>query len=260
MSSAAVGRLPLVLLHGLSDSSASWPSVVARYGGEREIVSLDAPGHGGEPLPDGPFSVQALGEAAVRQLRACDLGPAVLLGHSMGGITAEAVALIAPDLVAALVLEDPAWVDLPPGDAPDWLASVVEDYAGRPVEELRAAARREVADWPVEDQQAWAEAKRLLDPGLLAGEHRWSDRDWLREMAGVRVPVTLLTGDNGFSVVTAQMVEQVAAALGRAPEGLLTHAPVHGVGHNIRREAPERFLEILDAALARADAAQPGTR
>lgn len=253
-------RLPLVLLHGLSDSSAAWPSVVTRYSGEREVVSLDAPGHGGAPLPDGPFSVQALAEAAIRDLRDRAIGPAVLLGHSMGGVTAEAVALLAPDLVAALVLEDPAWVELPDGVAPEWLAPLVRTYAGRPVAELSAAALREVGDWPVEDQEAWAEAKRLLDPGLITIEHRWSDRDWLQEMAGVRVPVTLLTGDNGFSAVMPEMVEQVAAALGRAPEGLLTHAPVPGVGHNIRREAPEQFMAILDAALARADAAPRSTR
>lgn len=111
---AAGGGLPVVLLHGLTDSSACWPAVLPRLvAAGRRVVALDARGHGGRPVPDEPFTIAALAADAAAELRALDLGPAVVVGHSMGGVTAQELAATAPDLVAALVLEDPAWREAP---------------------------------------------------------------------------------------------------------------------------------------------------
>ncbi len=243
------GPLPLVLLHGLTDSAACWPSVVAEFGGTREVIALDARGHGGRPLPDEPFTISALARDAADDLR--DVGPAIVLGHSMGGATAGALALHAPELVAALILEDPAWtggsVD---GGAPPWLAEVVRRLSGRPVQDLMALADRECAGWPDAEKRGWVAAKQGLDPRIAEVEHRWRERDWAAVMAEVRVPVTLITGDvDRGAIVTAEQAAAAREALGER----LTHVPVAGVGHNIRREAPERFLAVVREAITRAD-------
>lgn len=278
------GRVPVVLLHGLTDSSACWPSVRHRYP-DRTVVALDARGHGGVPLPDEPFTIAALAADAAADLRARGLGPALVVGHSMGGVTAEELALTAPELVAALVLEDPAWhedgrlgaaaddagalglagagagVQPPAGDAggrPVWLGPAVAALAGRTVEQIAARGRLDNPDWPEEEVLGWAEAKTGVDPRLAEVPHDWVGRDWVSALAGVRVPVTLLTAEPGRSVVTPGQAARAAEVLGLAPGGLLTHVPVPGVGHNIRREAPAAFLAALDAAVARADAAAPG--
>ncbi|TKR22666.1 alpha/beta hydrolase, partial [Cellulomonas hominis] len=116
---------PVVLLHGLTDAATCWPTVLPRYAGTRPVVALDARGHGGTPLPDEPFTVAALAADAAAALRALDLGPALVVGHSMGGVTAEELALAAPDLVAGLVLEDPAWLTV----EPDGVAAPAADGA-----------------------------------------------------------------------------------------------------------------------------------
>lgn len=243
------GPLPLVLLHGLTDSAACWPSVVAEFGGTRDVIALNARGHGGRPLPDELFTIGALARDAADALR--DVGPAIVLGHSMGAATAGALALYAPDLVAALILEDPAWTGgNDDGGAPPWLAEVVGRFSGRSVEELMALADRECVGWSEVEKRGWVAAKQGLDPRIAEVEHRWRERDWAAAMAEVRVPVTLVTGDvDRGAIVTAARVAGVRDALGER----LTHVPVAGVGHNIRREAPEEFLAAVRAAVGRAD-------
>jgi lipase len=273
---ATAGAVPVVLLHGLTDSSACWPSVRHRYPG-RPVVALDARGHGGTPLPDEPFTVAALAADAAQALRALDLGPALVVGHSMGGVTAEELALTAPELVAGLVLEDPAWhdagrlgaddgsvvgvatgsgaaaPDVPgdvPGGRPAWLGPAIAAVAGRTVEQIAARGRVENPAWPEEEILGWADAKSRLDPRLAEVPHDWAGRDWVEALADLRVPVTLLTAGPGLGVVGPRQAARAAELLGDR----LTHVAVPGVGHNIRREAPATFLAALDAAVSATDA------
>lgn len=252
MVSTGGGTLPLVLLHGLTDSAACWPSVRAEFAGEREVIALNARGHGGAPLPEEPFTITALAADAARALR--DVGPAIVLGHSMGGATAEALALHAPESVAALILEDPAWRGgAEDGGAPVWLRDTVRRLAGRSAADLAELAARECAGWPAVEVDGWIEAKRGLDPRIADVSQQWQERDWVAAMAEVRVPVTLITGENARgSIVTPEQVSQVQAALGER----LTHVPVAGVGHNIRREGPSAFIAAVRAAVRRADHAE----
>lgn len=282
MSDAA--GVPVVLLHGLTDSSACWPTVLHRYAGARPVVALDARGHGGTPLPDGPFTIAALAADAAEALRALQLGPALVVGHSMGGATAEELALTAPELVAGLVLEDPAWHDAGrlggddgpvdgsvvgvatgpdsadvsgssrgddrPGGRPAWLAPAIAAVAGRTVEEIAARGRVENPAWSEDEIRGWADAKSRVDPRLAEVPHEWAGRDWVGALADVRVPVTLLTAEPGRGVVRPEQAARAVDVLG----DLLTHVAVPGAGHNIRREAVATYLAALDAAVAAADA------
>lgn len=269
---------PVVLLHGLSDSSACWPAVLDHLAGSpRRVVALDARGHGGVPLPDEPFTVAALAADAAAALRELGLGPALVVGHSMGAVTAEELALTAPELVAGLLLEDPAWHEDPrrgavtdgtrtPGapapvegggrddqGRPEWLTRSLAGLAGRTADQIAAVGRRDNPRWSDAEIRGWAQAKTGLDPALARVPHDWLARDWVEALAGVQVPVTLLTAEPGRGVVTRGQVARAVELLGAAPDGLLTRTEIPRVGHNIRREAPEAYLAALDTALATAD-------
>lgn len=253
----AAGPTPVVLLHGLTDSSACWPGVLPTLSERRQVLAFDARGHGGTPLPDGVFGIGALAADVAEALNALRIGPAVVVGHSMGGVTAEELALTAPELVAALVLEDPAWHDGADDDGarPAWLPSVVASLAGRSVDQVAAVGRAQNPLWPDEEIAGWAEAKTRLDPRIAEVPHEWAGRDWVEDLALLRVPVTLLTGEAAAgSVVSARQAARATELLGAAPEGLLTHVHLPGVGHSIRREAPRAFRAALDDAIARVEA------
>ena len=247
------GGAPVLLLHGVTDSAECWGSVVRHLVGGRPVVAVDARGHGRTPLGAGPFSIGALASDAAEVLRTIVGQPALVVGHSLGGLVAEELALTEPGLVAGLVLEDPAWVTGPPtpGSAPEFLRGWLSMFAGVPADELERWARRENPTWPDDEKVTWARSKTQVDQRLGRIAHDWHGRDWVEALAGLTCPVTVVTGDQAKgSVVGAAHVERAAALLG----DLLVHVPIPGVGHSVRHEGLTAYLAALDAALVRVGA------
>lgn len=96
----------MVLIHGLGGSIANWSAVAPRLGESARVVALDLPGFGLSP-PAADWRVSTHVEAAT-QFVAQFSEPVTLVGNSMGGLIAEAVASSRPDLVKALLLVSPA--------------------------------------------------------------------------------------------------------------------------------------------------------
>ncbi|MBL8376315.1 MAG: alpha/beta fold hydrolase [Burkholderiales bacterium] len=68
------------------------------------VVAWDAPGYGISPLPQGGLSIEGLAEAAARLIEREGTARNVVVGHSMGGIAAPLVTLLAGDKVHGLVI------------------------------------------------------------------------------------------------------------------------------------------------------------
>ncbi len=92
----------IILVHGAWGSGKSWgpvPRILARAG--FDVVTLDLPGHGDDPTPPGTVG---LSDYAARIVAELEQGPpALLVGHSMGGMAISAAAEAAPHLVRKLV-------------------------------------------------------------------------------------------------------------------------------------------------------------
>lgn len=247
-------RVPVVALHGVTDSGACWGPVLAGWAAERAVLTVDARGHGGTPLPaDGSLTISAVARDVAAAVREVVGRPVVAVGHSMGGLVAEELALAEPALVAGLVLEDPAWNrgrELDAAGVPTWLPPFVASFAGATQEQLEARSRRENAGWPDSEHAPWAASKRQVDPRLALGPHAWDERDWVPALAEVQVPVLLVTGDvDRGAIVDERLLGGAHAALGDR----LTHVAVPSAGHSVRREAPDAFLEAVDAFLRQVD-------
>lgn len=80
---------PFVLLHGLLDDSMGWADVAAAT--PRPCLAIDLPGFGGSDLPTRP-RISAYAEDVVAALEALGIGECILVGHSLGGAVAAAVA------------------------------------------------------------------------------------------------------------------------------------------------------------------------
>lgn len=247
--------VPLLLLHGWSDSGACWRPVLDGWAVGRTVLTVDARGHGRTPLPAGePFTVAALAADAVAVARDVLGRPAVVMGHSMGGLVAQEVALSAPDVVAALVLEDPAWRvtrDVDASGMPVMLRAGMLAAAGASEEDLLAGLTAAGVEWPEAELEPWLASKAQHDSGLLAVPHVWDGREWVSAMADVAAPVTLITGDPAKgAIVDEAMVAEVAALLGER----LHRVHAEAAGHSVRREAAAVVLDAVDAVLAVADA------
>lgn len=95
---------PLVLIHGLFDSSEGWADLAGRTG--RTCLAIDLPGFGGSDLPAAP-RIDCYADDVVFALEQLGVRRATLVGHSLGGAIAAAVAERSPS-IASLVLLAPA--------------------------------------------------------------------------------------------------------------------------------------------------------
>lgn len=93
-----------VFLHGLLDSSEGWRPLCERLGGTR--IAFDLPGFGYSDAPPAG-SIEAYAHDVLHGLEALGADRFTLVGHSLGGAVATALAELAPDRVTGLVLLSP---------------------------------------------------------------------------------------------------------------------------------------------------------
>ncbi|MEM9146884.1 MAG: alpha/beta fold hydrolase [Pseudomonadota bacterium] len=104
-SAAAEADTPVLIAHGLFGSARNFNSLGRRLATNRRVVQVDMRNHGDAPWAeamDYPLMAEDLADAIDRL---CG-GRAVVLGHSMGGKAAMALALSQPDRVAAVLVAD----------------------------------------------------------------------------------------------------------------------------------------------------------
>jgi pimeloyl-ACP methyl ester carboxylesterase len=98
------GGLPVLLLHGVTDSWRSFEPVLARLPGTLRAVAVTLRGHGDADRPDNGYAPADLAADVAALIGMLRLGPAVVVGHSMGASVALRLALDHPGQVLGLVL------------------------------------------------------------------------------------------------------------------------------------------------------------
>jgi pimeloyl-ACP methyl ester carboxylesterase len=99
---------PLVFLHGVGRRGADFNGILGPLSLNWQPHLLDLRGHGGSDRTPDHYRVRDYAEDVAEYLDALpEHEPAVLIGHSLGAVTAAAVAARRPDRVHAIVLEDP---------------------------------------------------------------------------------------------------------------------------------------------------------
>ncbi|WP_017594904.1 alpha/beta fold hydrolase [Nocardiopsis potens] len=103
----ADGRPVVLLMAGMGDGLDTMADLQKTLSGEDRVCSYDRPGEGKSDAPDGPQSIADAGEVLTAVLDDVSPdGPAVLVGHSLGGLIAARYAPDHRDRVAGLVLLD----------------------------------------------------------------------------------------------------------------------------------------------------------
>jgi aminoacrylate hydrolase len=95
---------PMVLIPGLGGSGRFWSDVVPHLASKFEIVVVDHRGAWRSDRPSGSYSIETIAKDTVGILRSLGLGQAHIVGHSTGGLVAQAIALDHPEMVSSLVL------------------------------------------------------------------------------------------------------------------------------------------------------------
>ncbi len=245
----------LVLIHGFTQNAGCWPDIagpLATAEATREVVAVDAPGHGQR-------AAVAAGLWETAALLAAEGGPADYLGYSMGGRIALHLALAFPRVVRKLVL-----VSATPG-----IEDERERAERRAADEALAAELERTGDvagfldrWlagplfaGLPRDRAGLDARLTNTAAGLASSLRLcgtgcQDNLWprLRELA---MPVLVIAG--GMDSKYAAIAERMAAAL---PDARLVVIP--GAGHAAHLEQPASFVAVVDEFLR--EGLEPVTR
>jgi pimeloyl-ACP methyl ester carboxylesterase len=231
--------LRVVLIHGLAGSHRTWERVIPLLGADCAPLAPDL--IGGQPI-------DAEAEAVIERLDR----PAVVAGHSLGGLVATAVAEARSDLVRRLVL-----VNSPPTVASRLTAnSGVERVMKLPLvgqllwtratdNQLRRGARSAVApgavvpDVVVEDVRATSH--RAFVRSTRAADAYLNARSLHDRVGALPIPVDVVFGLEDLRVAPSSL-----DAYDRLANVTVTRIP--GVGHSSPLEAPQAVADVLIAA------------
>lgn len=95
---------PVVLIHGMVNSSRHWRDVALRLAERHTVIAPDLIGHGDSATPRGDYSLGAHAAAIRDLLVAIGVGPATVVGHSLGGGVAMQFFWQFPERVERLAL------------------------------------------------------------------------------------------------------------------------------------------------------------
>lgn len=99
------GGVPLVFVHGWTANRHRWDHQLAHFSEKRRVVRLDLRGHG-ESSVAGVWKIEELARDVLALLDHLKIERFVLVGHSMGGMISQLIALSHPDRVERMVLVD----------------------------------------------------------------------------------------------------------------------------------------------------------
>lgn len=248
----------LVLLHGYSDNGRCWTPVAQALEDDYDIVMIDARGHGLSEAPEQGYGAGVMADDVKGACDALGLERPVLMGHSMGAITAMAAAGKYPERFRAVILEDPVFRTAEEDEAQrrEFEARQARGEAPRGPglmemrelthEEIVAIGRQQSPKWPEAELGPWATSKQQISANLLKARFERGE-PWQEILPRITVPVMVLVPDVALGGMTSPSGAALAGTL--LEHGETVEVP--GAGHNVRREQFEAFMEAVRAFLKR---------
>ncbi|MGZ0711361.1 alpha/beta fold hydrolase (plasmid) [Coraliomargarita sp. W4R53] len=246
----------VTFLHGAGLNAHTWDSTILALG--LPALLIDLPGHGDSSWrSDMAYVGRALAADIAVGMDAWTSGPQVLVGHSLGGLTAAALASARADLVRELLI-----VDITPGvlanEGPSELGAFFAgptDWATRDELVDRAmdfgfggGSRRKVErgvffnsrvreDGRVEWKHHFAHLAPTMGTSAEKGQPQVLTSAGWEDLARITAPTTLVRGERGY--VTAANATEFAT---RIPTASII---VIASGHNVQEEAPKELADQI---------------
>ena len=245
---------PIVMCHGMTDDGLCWTPVAQTLEQDYDIYMLDARGHGLSEAPAGDYDSATMTVDLAGFIQALHLAtPLVVMGHSMGAMTAILAAARYPGLFKAVILEDPPLRDPSPGDnqprfSPGGVRNWIEGCRGVSREALVTQAKKDNPSWSEGELGPWADSKQRVSDAFIDSfltPRSFTPLVW-EALEKITSPVLLLTGDpEKGAIINPAGAEKAVKIL---PSLKVAHIP--GVGHNIRREGFTAYMKAVKLFLS----------
>ncbi len=239
--------VPIVLLHGTSDSLHTWDGWSAALRGQRRVIRFDLPGFGlTGPDPQADYSIDAYVRFVLRVLDTLGVQSVVLGGNSLGGQIAWQTAYQQPHRVRQLVLVDAAGYPEPPQEVPlvfrlarSWPSNLLLEWV-LPRGLVLASVRNVFGDPTTLRAE---QVDRYYDMAVRAGNRRalvqrlaLPDRDESPRIRSLRLPTLILWGERD-RLIPVQAGRRFAHDI---PGSRLV--VLEGLGHVPQQEDPQRTV------------------
>lgn len=241
--------MPLIFLHGIGGDAESWRAQLDAFSDDYRAIAWDMPGYG-DSAPLAEMTMPALVDAVSVLLDRLSVDRAHLVGHSLGGMIAQAFALDHPERLRSLTLAattaafgkradgelDPAWRDsflekrLTPLDQ----GASMAELAPKLVQGI-------IGDDPDARglEQAILSMAAVPEAGYRAALRCLAGFDQEAALADIRTPTLLIAGEKD-PVAPPRVMERMADAM---PDARFER--LEGSGHLLHLERPEAFNRTL---------------
>lgn len=237
------GDTTVLLLHGYGESLLAYRGLIRPLARRFSVVAVDLPGAGLSEKPEGPYTLESMVARVNRALDDWIRGPVIIVGHSMGGEIAAALAMERPDRIMKVVLIAPAGYALGMGLTDEPFSGQQQALAAWSVKVRELLVPVEDEDW-IADPPGLTEAARSDSASRRAAAAFLRDFDFsaLRDRFGRLRQPTLLIWGGVDPLIPIEIGRRIAASL---PD--VRFVEIGNSWHRPHVEQPERVVrEILD--------------
>jgi non-heme chloroperoxidase len=233
---------PVIFLHGYTDSWHSFQSVLPHLPPNIHAFAISQRGHGNSDRPLSGYAMKDFAGDVADFMKQLKISPAIIVGHSMGGLVAQQFVLDYPQLSKALVIVSSA-AQFRASEAASGLAAVVNGFNNDPVDssfvkEFQQSTITKPID-PVYFDTLVAESRKVPSHVWKAALNAIMSVDFTDRLATITQPVLIVWGDeDGICLLKDE--ETFLQHLPKAR--LLTYK---GIGHALHWEDPARFAKDL---------------
>lgn len=206
---------PLLLLHGLTGNQSSWDGVTDLLKAYYTVFSLDHRGHGDSSHTPGNYTVESVSGDSAQFIEQVIGEPALVWGHSMGGVVTLALTAAFPDLVKAIALEDPPLNAGIPGKEGQALFQYWYEIgsSGLSVEAMVRDMSEKMGVDDLDGLRSKAESLKKMDLSLI--QIALEGKLWTREVAleqinRIRCPAFLMQADPECGGLITEALEGIA--------------------------------------------------
>lgn len=230
----------VIFLHGYTDSWFSWSRVLRQLPPRFHGYALSQRGHGDSERPATGYEMGDFAADVIAFMDHFEIRKAALVGHSMGSVIAQRVAIDHPDRVSRLVL-----VGATPNGANAGVLGLL-DVVNALADPIDPAFVREFQASTVFQPIPEAFLDRVVAESLKVPARVWQDalegfvaEDTTAELAEIKVPTLIVWGNQD---TVFPLADQQALANGIPRARLLIYPQT---GHGVHWERPRRFTEDL---------------
>ncbi|GKQ37720.1 alpha/beta fold hydrolase [Streptomyces sp. A012304] len=232
--------LPVLLLHGLAGHLAEWDDLTARLLADgHRVVRYDARGHGASTRTPADMTRAAAVRDAVTVLEHLSLAPAILVGQSLGGLTALLTAAAHPALVTSLILVEAGPACRNPG-TPGQIANWLDSWPTPFPTHAEATAFLGHPAWA--DGLDWREDgghPRVDKETMVAAVRELATEDYWEQWSQVRCPTLVVRGEKG-----TMPAEEATEMRTRRPADT-TLATVPDASHDVHLDQPQALYQSI---------------